>query len=963
MKRFYFFFSILLSTFLLHAQGPVSKVQVIHNSPSPTVDIYANGDLLLDDFAFRTATPYLDVPAGVEIDLAIAPDTSTSVESALVTFENIIFEENTAYVVTAAGVVGAAQTPFDLKIQENARETATVPDQVDILAFHGAPDAPPVDVDARTVGNLISGLSFGNYSDYLSVAPDVYYLDLRIAGTPNVLATFEADLSGLAGQSVTLFASGFAFGEPSFGLYAALADGTVVQLPVSPVARVQLIHNSPSPTVDIYANGDLLLDDFEFRTATPYLTLPAGVDIDIAVAPDTSTNAESALVVFENVMFENAKTYIVTAAGVVGAAQTPFDLVIKEDARETATAPDQVDFLAFHGSPDAPPVDVDARGVGNLLEGLSFGTYTEYLSVAPDVYYLDVRIAGTPNVLATFEADLSGLAGQTATLFASGFAFDQPGFGLFAALADGTVVQLPLAEVARVQIIHNSPSPTVDVYANGELFLDDFEFRTATPFTTLPAGEVINIGVALDNSTSVEDTLVNFAVTFENNRTYVVAADGIVGDDNFPFTLHVSDMGQEAAPADSLVSVAALHGSPGAPNVDIDARTVGTIISDLAYGEFTGYLDLDTALYYLDVRAAGDPNIVATFAADLSGLGGAATTVFASGILGADPAFGLFAALADGTVVELPAVEVARVQVIHNSPSPTVDVYANGDLLLDDFAFRTATPFTTLPAGVNIDLGVALDNSSSVEDTLVNFPVMFENGKTYVVIATGIVGDMDTPFDLAVSDMGQEAAGDDTEVDLLLYHGSTDAPAVDVLVDGGGTLFDDVAYGDFQGYVSVPTGAYTLNLTPADDNSTVVVSYQADLSDAGGLAATVFASGFFDGTDPAFQVWVALPDGTTFPLQLATNVRTLTDQLGYYRVAPNPASSMVQVSYELSEKLDLQLTLFDANGRLLQLRNLGEQIPGEYTEELNVAQLPEGVYFLNLVSSQGVANQRIIVTK
>jgi hypothetical protein len=74
----------------------------------------------------------------------------------------------------------------------------------------------------------------------------------------------------------------------------------------------------------------------------------------------------------------------------------------------------------------------------------------------------------------------------------------------------------------------------------------------------------------------------------------------------------------------------------------------------------------------------------------------------------------LFAALADGNVIELPATEIARLQVIHNSPSPTVDIYAGDDLLLDDFAFRTATPFIFVPAGVEINLGVALDNSTFI---------------------------------------------------------------------------------------------------------------------------------------------------------------------------------------------------------------------------------------------------------
>jgi hypothetical protein len=495
-------------------------------------------------------------------------------------------------------------------------------------------------------------------------------------------------------------------------LLATAACVALAAVAQAQTAEMQIIHNAADPaaaSVDVYVNGALTLDDFAFRTATPFVTLPAGVPLNIGVAPGNSASVNDTLKNFAVTLMAGQR-YSAIANGVLNPAAfaanpdgkpTAFTLFVKDNVRNAALMPGDVDFFALHGATDAPTVDVVARNVATLVDDAAYGDITGYLSVPPASYLLDVTLAPGSPIVVSYEADLGTLGGGAAVVFASGFlnpAANQngPAFGLFAALANGTVLPLPETSLARLQVIHNAADPaaaSVDVYVNGALTLDDFAFRTATPFIDIPAGTALQIGVAPGNSTSVNDTLKNFEVTLMNGNAYVAVANGVLNPAAFAanpdgkptaFTLFLQDAMRETAVNPGDVDLRAVHGATDAPTVDVVAAGVATLVDDAAYGDITPYFSVPPAIYTLNVTPGNNNSvIVASFAADLSGLAGSSAVVMASGFLAPaanqnGPAFALIAALPNGTVVTFNNVtglqESLPVTGFEIFPNPASDV-------------------------------------------------------------------------------------------------------------------------------------------------------------------------------------------------------------------------------------------------------------------------------------------------
>jgi hypothetical protein len=161
-----------------------ARVRVVHASPdAPAVDVRVDDATVLTNVPFRTASGYLNVPAGARRLRVNAAGTATTVIDATPTVV-----AGTDYTVLAVDRV-ATIAPLVLTDDNAAPATG----QVKVRVVHGAPGAPAVDVYVTAPGASLTGATpvltnvpFKAASGYLAVPAGSYRVRVTVAGTQTV---------------------------------------------------------------------------------------------------------------------------------------------------------------------------------------------------------------------------------------------------------------------------------------------------------------------------------------------------------------------------------------------------------------------------------------------------------------------------------------------------------------------------------------------------------------------------------------------------------------------------------------------------------------------------------------------------------------------------------------------------------------------------------------------------------
>jgi hypothetical protein len=390
----------------------------------------------------------------------------------------------------------------------------------------------------------------------------------------------------------------------------------------------------------------------------------------------------------------------------------------------------------------------------------------------------------------------------------------------------------PDSREALVRVAHLSPdAPAVAVSVDGTQVLANVSFGAFSEYLSVPAGtRRIQVRPAGQPSSA---PVIDETVTIAENGRYTVAATGKVAQ------IGAIVLADQAATNAAAARVRFVHAGADAPPVDITLTDGTVLFSNVEFNEASGFLGTPGGSYDLQVRLAGTATVALSFG-DVPLANGTIYTVFATGLVsdGTLRATVSVDAPGDGSTSVSLAPASATVRVAHLSPdAPAVDVYLDGEPVtgLAAVPFGVVSGYLAIPAATH---QVQVFAAGTTTGPVIDATVTPSPGRSYTIAATGLVGDDDL-VPLVIEDDRTGSGGGQARVRFV--HLSPDAPAVDIVVASGPTLFDAVTFRDASAYVAVAPGTYDLEVRL--DAGGALALPVSDVPLAAGANYTAFAIG------------------------------------------------------------------------------------------------------------------------
>ncbi len=686
---------------LIEVPSSEAKIQFIHNIADNSlefVDVYWNNVKKADDLQFRHATGFVTVRSEFDGLLSVCPMNSTGQENPIATMQmNALTKEN--YVAVINGIaddINYSPAPAVTINLVGGIEEISSPSETDFVFLHGATDLPEFDLIETSGASMVlaNDINYTESTGNIILSDGSKRLTVASADGLDFMKSFEMPLAGLGfeGMPLVCVASGFLSTQtnndgPALGLWLSTAQGGAMTELLPSKARINLIHNSPDLSiaiVDVYLDDKLVLDDFGFRTSSGYIDFPAEIHQSIAFAPSNSNSVADAFTSIP-LFLENEQTYVAVVSGIFNPEgylpAPPFQLLIQSNATEVSDDLGQTNILFCHGSTDEAGIDIKVIPPDvTLIDNIGYGAYYDYIYFQTDNVQLKVTDVSGTFEINTYDAPLAGLGlqGSSIVLLASGFKNPEnnnggPEFGLWAALpGGGALLEFPVAAepvYARAQLIHNSADEflsTLDVYLNGELWINDLDFRKANSYVDIPASTPIQMALAPGNSNGYQDAIANFPFYLDESETYIFMVNGVYVEDNYfpvqPLDIQLYAGARENAMMEVDTDILFYHGSTDAPNISLSEITLplNNFVDNVIYSSFAGYTAFSAEGDYVFRLTDGSGTfLIGEYDAPFATWGyfGKSVVIFSSGFMNVDnnnngPAMELWGALSDGTTFQ-----------------------------------------------------------------------------------------------------------------------------------------------------------------------------------------------------------------------------------------------------------------------------------------------------------------------
>ncbi len=203
----------------------------------------------------------------------------------------------------------------------------------------------------------------------------------------------------------------------TLGIATVAGTGALLALGIAPAsaadtATVSVLHGVPDTPVDVYANGERLIDDFQPGTLAGPLELPAG-SYDLALFPADAADGSGSPLLSANGVAVPAGANATVVAHLTAEGQpalTPF-------VNDTSEVPAGQGRVVVRHTAAAPAVDV--RAGGQVVAPNLTNPNEASLEVPAGTVSADVVLAGTSTV-AIGPADLDVTEGATTIVYAWG---------------------------------------------------------------------------------------------------------------------------------------------------------------------------------------------------------------------------------------------------------------------------------------------------------------------------------------------------------------------------------------------------------------------------------------------------------------------------------------------------------------------------------------------------------------